>query len=208
MSEIEQTKQKCQRCKYELLLEEFKKKRDGTYPKTCIVCCNKLKEYRDKSKCPHGKRKTRCKDCGGGSICEHSCRRYICKICNPIGHLSKVMKDHIRRVVTKEADDANIEKYWHCSVEEYRKYLSDKLTGDMTWENYCTLWEIDHIVPLEYNEPSMAEMIARLHYLNTQPLLIVDNRKKNNRHRDDASDELLSMLSELSIQPEDSASNV
>ena len=31
--------------------------------------------------CVHGRRRTRCKQCGGGSICEHGRRRYICKEC-------------------------------------------------------------------------------------------------------------------------------
>ena len=33
------------------------------------------------SKCLHGKRKSRCKDCGGGSICEHGKRKSSCKEC-------------------------------------------------------------------------------------------------------------------------------
>ena len=32
-------------------------------------------------KCPHGKRRTRCKECGGGSICEHDRIRSDCKEC-------------------------------------------------------------------------------------------------------------------------------
>ena len=226
MSDVEEIKQRCQRCKVNLPIGDFKMKRDRSYQKTCNDCLLKIKEFRNKNKCPHGRRQTICRDCSGGSICEHNrrrsqcieckggsvcihnIRRSTCKTCDPICHLSNVMRVHIRRVITKETDDVNIEKYWHCSVEDYRKYLSDKLTGGMTWENYGKLWNIDHIIPLEYNEPTMAEMIARLHYLNTQPLLIEDNIKKSNKHCDDASDELLSMLSELSIQPEDSASNV
>jgi hypothetical protein len=57
----------------------------------------------NEKKCPHGKRKSRCKDCGGNAICDHKilridCRncggtrvskchhgfsKKICKICNP-----------------------------------------------------------------------------------------------------------------------------
>ena len=32
-------------------------------------------------KCEHGRRRSRCKDCGGGSICEHGRRRNMCKDC-------------------------------------------------------------------------------------------------------------------------------
>ena len=38
---------------------------------TCTVC----------SGCPHGRRRTECKECGGGSICEHGRQRSRCKEC-------------------------------------------------------------------------------------------------------------------------------
>ena len=31
--------------------------------------------------CPHGRRRARCEECGGGSICEHGRERYRCKQC-------------------------------------------------------------------------------------------------------------------------------
>ena len=38
----------------------------------CMVC----------SGCPHGRQRSRCKECGGGSICEHDRRRCRCKECD------------------------------------------------------------------------------------------------------------------------------
>jgi hypothetical protein len=32
--------------------------------------------------CPHSRRKSRCKECGGSSFCEHGRRKYQCKECN------------------------------------------------------------------------------------------------------------------------------
>ena len=32
-------------------------------------------------KCPHNRRKSRCKECKGGSICVHNCIRSQCKEC-------------------------------------------------------------------------------------------------------------------------------
>ncbi len=37
------------------------------------------------SKCEHGKRKSRCKECGGGSICKHGKIKYMCKECGGSG---------------------------------------------------------------------------------------------------------------------------
>ena len=41
------------------------------YRSRCKVC----------SACPHGRRRSQCKECGGASICEHGRRRSTCKEC-------------------------------------------------------------------------------------------------------------------------------
>lgn len=64
-------RQKCTRCRMNLTLEKFTKKRDDTYQKQCIECCAKQVASKNKNKCPHGKNKSRCKECGGGSICSN-----------------------------------------------------------------------------------------------------------------------------------------
>jgi hypothetical protein len=51
----------------------------------------------------------------------------------------------------------------------------------MTWENYGDVWEIDHIVPLKYQDPTLEQVIERLHYTNTQPLWASENASKGNR---------------------------
>ena len=38
-----------------------------------------------KKKCPHGRRRNLCKECGGGGICPHGRRRYQCKKCGGAG---------------------------------------------------------------------------------------------------------------------------
>jgi hypothetical protein len=43
----------------------------------------------------------------------------------------------------------------------------------MTWANYGKgegQWEIDHIIPLQYNNPSLEQVIQRCHWTNLQPL--------------------------------------
>jgi hypothetical protein len=51
----------------------------------------------------------------------------------------------------------------------------------MSWENHGE-WEIDHIVPIKYNNPSLKEIIVRLHYTNTQSLWKEENMAKGNRY--------------------------
>ena len=41
------------------------------------------KDCGGKGICEHGRQRSRCKECGGASICEHSHVRYRCKECKP-----------------------------------------------------------------------------------------------------------------------------
>ena len=51
----------------------------------------------------------------------------------------------------------------------------------MNWQNHGKLWHIDHKIPLKYNNPTLEEVIQRLHYTNTQPLYATENIAKGNR---------------------------
>ena len=77
----ETKRQKCNRCKVNLTLDKFKKKRDDSYTKNCIECNVKYNIWRHTTKCEHGKLPSRCKQCGGGSICLHNKRRDNCYEC-------------------------------------------------------------------------------------------------------------------------------
>jgi hypothetical protein len=41
-----------------------------------IILCEPVKKY-VRPKCPHHKYRTKCKECGGGSICEHEKHKTI-----------------------------------------------------------------------------------------------------------------------------------
>ena len=68
------------------------------------------------------------------------------------------------------------------AIEAYKKFLEDKFVEGMSWENYGNEWHIDHIVPLKYKNPTIEEVMGRLHYTNTQPLWVYDNVSKGNRY--------------------------
>ena len=55
-------------------------------------------------KCPHGRRRSECKECGGGSICEHDRRRSTCKECGG----SQICEHDRRRSLCKECGGGSI----------------------------------------------------------------------------------------------------
>lgn len=64
----------------------------------------------------------------------------------------------------------------------YRKYLQAQFASGMTWENYGTVWHVDHIIPLSRFDLScpINQRVAFC-YENTRPLWATDNISRGNR---------------------------
>ena len=75
---------KCKCCKCWVLKTGFINDK-GRLLKSCYKCRERQRLNRQKNKCEHGKRKTRCKDCGGGGLCIHGKRKTRCKDCGGKG---------------------------------------------------------------------------------------------------------------------------
>lgn len=66
-----------------------------------------------------------------------------------------------------------------CSIVSFKIYLESRFESGMTWENYGSLWEIDHIMPCAIFDLSKCNHQSRcFHFSNLQPLLKTANRKK------------------------------
>ena len=114
--------QHCKTCRKDL--EPIVFNENGKDYKTCNTCRNKRKARR---KCPHGKRKSQCKDCGGASICEHGRRKSRCKDC-----VGASICEHGRRKSTCK-DCATLLKCPDCGLETVKATLVRHMktcTGD------------------------------------------------------------------------------
>lgn len=56
-------------------------------------------------------------------------------------------------------------------------HIENQFTEGMTWDNYGTAWELDHIIPC-CSATSADEVHALNHYTNLRPLSPTDNMKK------------------------------
>ena len=63
-----------------------------TLRQTCMQVCKQGKElspYGSMNKCPHGRQKSVCKECGGSGLCPHGRRKRLCKECDGRGSIVK-----------------------------------------------------------------------------------------------------------------------
>lgn len=69
-----------------------------------------------------------------------------------------------------------------CTPQELKTHLESQFAEWMTWENYGTLWHIDHRKPCAaFNLLDAGEQRACFHFTNLQPLSAVENMKKGAR---------------------------
>jgi hypothetical protein len=72
--------------------------------------------------------------------------------------------------------------HMECTVQQFCDHLEKMFKEGMTWENYGKVWHVDHVTPLKFGgNPSMEEIIKRLHFSNTQPMFAAENLSKRNR---------------------------
>lgn len=61
-----------------------------------------------------------------------------------------------------------------CTQWEFREHMESQMSGDMWWDNYGTLWEVDHVVPVcKFDLPK--EIFQCFHYTNLRPRLVALN---------------------------------
>lgn len=64
-----------------------------------------------------------------------------------------------------------------CSLEDLRKHLENQFVEGMTWDNYGSFWDVDHIIPCSYFDLTKEEnQRICFNFRNLQPLLKEENR--------------------------------
>ena len=87
--------------------------------------------------------------------------------------LYESIKSRLNKELKNKNNKIKINKYLGCDINQYKTYIENLFTNEMTWNNYGKYWEIDHIIPLSKG--------GSFHYTNTQPLTVNENRIKSNK---------------------------
>lgn len=83
------------------------------------------------------------------------------------------LRNRVYKLMLKEIQSQKTLELIGCSKEEFMNHLEKQFTSKMNWDNYGTYWEVDHILPLSKG--------GTIHWSNSQPLTISENRKKSNK---------------------------
>ena len=121
-------------------------------------------------------------------------RRHICKICDPNGHLTHVMRGRVYDAL-KNYRTRNDKKHtfeYVGSLEDVITHLENQFEKEtersghpISWENHGE-WHIDHIKPCaSFNLDLEEERHKCFHYTNLQPLWGPDNISKSDTYDED-----------------------
>ena len=102
------------------------------------------------------------------------------------------IRDNVSRRINKALRNINSVKsdktieYLNCSIDFFVKHIENQFNEGMSWDNYGrssgdVYWEIDHIIPINYENPTVDNVIERMHYTNCQPMWAEENRNKSNK---------------------------
>jgi len=94
------------------------------------------------------------------------------------------------QVTTSQAlrrpDSLNEVKYVGCSNVELKQHIESQFSPEMSWNNYGTFWEIDHIKGLrEFDLLDPVQVEAAAHFINIRPLKRLENRQRRFKKSND-----------------------
>jgi len=85
--------------------------------------------------------------------------------------------------IKPEVSEGIVCKLDKLNSEELKDYLEARFTSDMSWDNYGSYWQIDHIRPCaSFDLTDPIQFKQACHYTNLQPLWWFENISKSDNY--------------------------
>lgn len=104
---------------------------------------------------------------------------------NPKYRFKKAIRVRIWKILKLQgrAKEASSTQYIGCDHRQLREHIAKQFVDGMTWDNYGTKWECDHIIPCASFDLGDQEQARKcFHYTNLRPLAKSENRKKSSHY--------------------------
>lgn len=106
--------------------------------------------------------------------------------------VSRIMSVNIRSAIKKDKAERHWENLVPYTLQELKDHLESQFTSEMSWDNYGSYWEIDHIIPQNtFNITSSEDTDFKICWslANLRPLTTIENRSRP-KDGSDISEEL------------------
>jgi hypothetical protein len=195
----------CVKCGIEKSNGGFRQYANGKFSNTCKSCLNEMDGQRKKNL-----RKKyletaiyKCALCNVDKTLKHfsklkkNYKKKVCLDCYPIFlkdqknkwcanesksnmnyRIKKSLAARLRTVLHKETSTMT---YIGCPIQYLREWFEYVFTSDMSWDNYGTYWNIDHIIPVDlFDLTDEKEKMICWNWTNLAPLKVSTNCSKRN----------------------------
>jgi uncharacterized CHY-type Zn-finger protein len=191
----------CKACKSERDKEEKHRPTEDAPPKTCTKCVKEqpAPQFRYQSNV--------CRTCEQNRLYEwrtenpdkfkEICKTYRTKDENKVKRndylrnkyntdmnyrLEHQYRGRVRSFIKEGTGKAKYEALLGCSWDTFRVWIESNFVGEMTWENYGTLWHIDHTMPCSVFDFTIEEnRKVCFNWSNLFPMLGEENISKSNK---------------------------
>lgn len=91
------------------------------------------------------------------------------------------LRSRLRQAIALDAKTGSAVSDLGCSIDELKIHLESQFTTGMSWDNYGSVWEIDHVIPLyTFDLTDRAQLLKACNHLNLRPLGVRENRGRCN----------------------------
>jgi hypothetical protein len=198
-------KKTCDMCQNIVTLNNYRKYNENSYSKTCKKCLNELDRI---AKINRRKKRAEtfmvnCEKCNNEKPLKDFAKlkkfykRKICVSCYPdflreqknewckkesnnnVNYrLKKSLASRLRVVLLKNNSTMN---YIGCNIQYLKEWFEYNFTDDMNWDNYGSLWSIDHVIPVrKFNLETENEKCLCWNWTNLVPVTVKYNSSKKN----------------------------
>lgn len=98
------------------------------------------------------------------------------------GRVKRNQRERFRKFLKKKRTTGRLADWIGCEWKTLVVWLEDMFEPGMTWDNYGTMWHIDHVKPLKSFDLRDDKQVAEAwHVSNLQPLWAEDNIAKGSK---------------------------
>jgi hypothetical protein len=195
----------CIKCEETKCIDKFRQYNSNSFSNTCKKCFNDLDKIRKKNKRQKKLENclAKCEKCNKDKVLKEFAKLkkfYKTKIClecyptflkeqktewcknehntNMNYRIKKSLASRLRNVLNKNDTTMN---YIGCNIQYFREWLEYNFTEEMNWDNYGSLWSIDHVLPVcKFNLTDENEKFKCWNWSNMMPVTVKYNSSKKN----------------------------
>lgn len=88
----------------------------------------------------------------------------------------------LRRYVLEKQVSENYAPYFGLDINSFREWIEIQFTGDLSWDNFGSKWQFDHIVPVAYFDFDKEEDLKLCwNFINIRVEKVEIDKSKGNR---------------------------